>query len=184
MRTYKLILVGGGVRAGKSAFAVNRARELGTRRVYIATAEEIDEEMRERVMAHREERGKDFETVEEPIALCETLEKLRHKDVVVVDCLTIWLSNLLLQEEPPERILERVKALLAIVASAQFHVLFVTNEVGMGVVPETRLGRIFRDLCGRVHQSFSRCADEVYFAALGTIIRIKPDPVCAVPPMG
>ena len=128
-------------------------------------------------MAHRKERGEDFETVEEPIALCETLEKIRHKDVVVVDCLTIRLSNLLLREEPPERIMERVKALQAIVASAPFHVLFVTNEVGMGVVPETRLGRIFRDLCGRVHQSFSRCADEVYFAALGTIIRIKPDPV-------
>jgi len=99
---------------------------------------------------------------------------------VVVDCLTFWVSNLLLRGEWPGAILERAEAVRAFLAKRAFPVILVTNEVGMGVVPENALARAYRDACGQVHQVFSREADEVYFAAMGTMLRLKPGPVEAV----
>jgi len=176
----KLILIGGGVRAGKSAFALDLARGLGERRAFLATAEPGDEEMRQRIERHRRER-EGFETVEEPVELTAALERLRGRDVVVVDCLTLWITNLMERGEGEERILERADALLRFLEGRPFHAIFVTNEVGLGVVPAYPSARAFRDLCGGVHQRFSREAEEVYFAALGTVLRIKPGPWAASP---
>jgi len=162
-----LILIGGGVRSGKSAFALRRARALGTRRVYVATAEPLDDEMSARIGRHVRERGADFRTVE---------------DVVVIDCLTLWLSNLLLRGDAEEAILGRVGRLIETLRAKPFHAIVITNEVGMGVVPESAVGRAFRDLSGRAHQLLAARADEVYFGALGTLIRLKPAPLAAVPP--
>lgn len=177
----KIILIGGGVRSGKSAFALSLARGLGERRVFLATAEALDDEMRERIEAHRRDRGEDFETVEEPLDIPGAVRGLRDRDVAVVDCLTLWISNLLLREDSHARILEQVDALLAALGEGAMHAVLVTNEVGMGVVPPSASGRAFRDVCGAAHTRISRAADEVYLAVLGTVLRIKPSPL-TVPP--
>ena len=171
------VLIGGGVRCGKSAFALRRARELGTRRTFIATAQAHDADMAERIARHRAERGGEFTTIEAPFDLVETLEALAGADVVVVDCVTLWLSNLLLRDEGEERILARVDALAALHARRRRHTVLVTNEVGMSVVPPSVLGRRFRDLAGMAHQRLARSADELYFGLLGTILRLRPAPV-------
>ncbi|WP_437689859.1 bifunctional adenosylcobinamide kinase/adenosylcobinamide-phosphate guanylyltransferase [Sorangium sp. So ce176] len=177
----RIALVGGGVRSGKSAFALALGRSLGARRAFIATAEPFDDEMRARIAAHARERGDEFTTIEEPVALPERIASLCGVDVVVVDCLTLWLSNLLLRDETEGRELDRIEAriedLAAAVESATPHVVLVSNEVGMGVVPESRLGRAFRDLAGRAHQRLNRSASELYVAVMGAVLRLRPGPV-------
>ncbi|KYF72083.1 bifunctional adenosylcobinamide kinase/adenosylcobinamide-phosphate guanylyltransferase [Sorangium cellulosum] len=177
----RIALVGGGVRSGKSAFALALGRSLGARRAFIATAEPFDDEMRARIAAHARERGDEFTTIEEPVALPERIAALSSVDVVVVDCLTLWLSNLLLRDETEGRELDRIEAriedLAAAVESATPHVVLVSNEVGMGVVPESRLGRAFRDLAGRAHQRLNRSASELYVAVMGAVLRLRPGPV-------
>jgi len=173
----ELILVGGGARSGKSAFALALARSLGPRRAFVATAEARDGEMRERIARHREERGAEFSTVEEPLELARAVSALRGVDVAVIDCLTLWLSNLLLRGDPPAEIASRVERLLGALATAPFRSILVTNEVGMGVVPESALGRAFRDVAGRAHQVLAARADRLYLAALGTVLRIRPGPI-------
>jgi adenosylcobinamide kinase/adenosylcobinamide-phosphate guanylyltransferase len=173
---WRVVLIGGGVRSGKSRFALATAKRLGHRRVFIGTALPSDEEMRARIDAHVGERGSDFETVEAPHELTAALQRV-SADVVVVDCLTLWLSNLLLRDESPVRVLDAVDGLAQMIARRRFHTVVVTNEVGMGIVPESALGRAFRDLSGRAHQRLSRDADEIYFAMLGTMLRIRPGPV-------
>ncbi len=177
MREKRVILVGGGVRSGKSAFAVALARRLGERRVFVATARPYDDEMRERIARHRAERGEAFQGVEEPVALAAALRRVGPADVVVVDCLTLWLSNLLIDGLEPARVEERIEELAGVLAERRFHAVLVTNEVGMGVHPETALGRLFRDLAGRAHQRLARCADEIHFAVLGVVLRLRPGPV-------
>jgi adenosylcobinamide kinase/adenosylcobinamide-phosphate guanylyltransferase len=172
-----LILIGGGVRSGKSRFAVAYARRLGPRRVFVATAQAFDEEMQARIDRHRAERAQEFATVEEPLALPEALGRCAADDVVVIDCLTLWLSNLLCTPRAPEEILRRVDDLVGVAVARAAPTLVVTNEVGMGIVPETPLGRAFRDLAGTAHQRLAAAADEIYAALLGTILRLHPAPL-------
>lgn len=169
--------MGGGVRSGKSTFALARARSLGTRRAFIATAQAFDDEMRDRIARHRDERGSEFRTIEAPLEVAEAVSTLADIDVVVIDCLTLWLSNLLMRELATEQILARADALVAELARRRFHAIVVTNEVGMGIVPETPLGRAFRDLAGMIHQRVAREADEIDVAILGTVLRLKPAPI-------
>jgi adenosylcobinamide kinase/adenosylcobinamide-phosphate guanylyltransferase len=178
MTRAKLIVVGGGVRSGKSAFALQLARGLGERRAFIATAQAFDAEMRDRIDRHVEERGREFETYEEPRELAALLGRI-EADVVVVDCLTLWLSNLLLVEPQPRGvdIESEIERFADALAGRRSHVILVTNEVGMGVVPESALGRLFRDLAGRAHQRVCAGADEIYFAALGCMLRLRPEPI-------
>ena len=170
-----LILVGGGARSGKSAFALDRARRAGRRRVYVATAEPGDDEMRERIARHRAERGDDLETIEEPLDLAAALRRSAAADVVVVDCLTLWLANLLVRGDAPEEVLARLDEALA--APRAPCAIVVTNEVGMGIVPDSPLGRAFRDLAGRAHQRLAAAADEIHVAILGTVLRVRPQPI-------
>jgi adenosylcobinamide kinase / adenosylcobinamide-phosphate guanylyltransferase len=172
-----IALVGGAVRSGKSAFALAHAQRLGERRAFVATAEPLDDEMSARVARHRAERGTGFATVEEPRDLPGALARLEGFDVVVVDCLTLWLSNLLVGGVGPGPIDEQVEALAAVLARRRFRAVLVTNEVGMGIVPETPLGRAFRDLAGKTHQRLAAIADEIYLAALGVVLRVHPAPV-------
>jgi adenosylcobinamide kinase/adenosylcobinamide-phosphate guanylyltransferase len=176
----RLILVGGGVRSGKSAFALVRARELGDSRAFIATGEALDDEMRMRVARHREERGKDFRTIEAPRAVLEAVQGIREEQVVVIDCLTLWLTNLLLGDLDEFAIAERVDELASVLEQRRLSAIVVTNEVGLGIVPENALARRFRDVVGRAHQRLGRVADEVYFAAMGQLLRLKPSPVVTV----
>jgi len=179
--TGRVIVVGGGVRSGKSAFALARARQLGPRRGFIATAQAFDAEMTARIADHQRTRGADFETFEEPVALPERLAMIRDLDVVVVDCLTLWLSNLLLRGESAAQIATRVDELARIALTRPFHTILVTNEVGMGIVPESALGRLFRDVAGFAHQRLAAVATELYLAALGVVIRLRPGPVALEP---
>jgi adenosylcobinamide kinase/adenosylcobinamide-phosphate guanylyltransferase len=172
-----LVLVGGGVRSGKSAFALARAEVLGARRVFVATGEALDGEMEARITRHRAERGRRFATVEAPVELAAALGDIDDADVVVVDCLTLWLSNLLVRDEPAARVLARIDELAAVLVRRRFHAVLVTNEVGMGVVPPSPLGRAFRDLAGVAHQRLAACADELHLAILGTVVRLRPAPI-------
>jgi adenosylcobinamide kinase/adenosylcobinamide-phosphate guanylyltransferase len=176
----RLVLVGGGVRSGKSAFALRRARELGGRRAFVATAQGLDEEMAARIARHREERGADFTTVEAPVELPATVERLGQEggvDVAVIDCLTLWLSNLLVAGAGAADAAAAVERLAGVLAARRLHVVLVTNEVGMGVIPESALGRTFRDVTGRAHQRLAAIADEIHFAALGMMLRLHPAPL-------
>lgn len=174
----RTVLIGGGVRSGKSAFALARARELGQRRAFIATAEPYDDEMRERAARHRRERGDEFSTLEAPRLLCEALcDAGGAADVVVVDCLTLWLSNLLLDGLERDAIRLRIDELCATLRRSRAHVIMVSNEVGLGVVPESRLGRVFRDLSGEAHQTLGSQVDELYFAMMGQLVRLRPAPL-------
>jgi len=176
------ILIGGGARSGKSSFALAHARRIGTRRVFVATAEALDEEMRLRVAAHRSDRGDDFRTIEEPVALPHALASIVDADVVVVDCLTLWLSNLLVRGATGDDALVSAAELARVMAAAPFATVVVTNEVGMGIVPENALARAFRDVAGAVHQRLARDAHEVYVAVVGTVLRVRPGPVEMVAP--
>ena len=172
-----LALIGGGARSGKSSFALQLARSLGGRRAFIATAEASDEEMRERIAAHARTRGDDFATFEEPLALAERIDTLSDFDVVVIDCLTLWLSNLLIGGAGEEHVLKEVDGLVAAIERSPNRIVVVTNEVGMGLVPDTPLGRVFRDVTGRAHQRLSAVAAEIYLAVLGVVLRVKPGPL-------
>ncbi|MGB8930461.1 MAG: bifunctional adenosylcobinamide kinase/adenosylcobinamide-phosphate guanylyltransferase [Anaeromyxobacteraceae bacterium] len=183
MTAFRLALVGGGVRSGKSAFALALARTLGPRRVFVATAQAWDAEMAARIAAHRAERATGFETIEEPFDPLAALARAQGADVVLLDCLTLWLSNLLVRGETEGAIHEKVVALADALRAAPCAAIVVTNEVGMGIVPESPLGRTFRDVAGRAHQAFASRADRVYFAMLGTILRLAPGPVAVeLPP--
>ncbi len=179
-----LVLIGGGVRCGKSRFALTRARALGERRVFVATAEALDDEMGERVAAHARERGADFLTREAPRELCDALQRIAHDDrpdVVVIDCITLWLSNLLLAGGTVDELVAQTERLVRELAHAPFHTVLVTNEVGMGVVPESALGRRFRDASGAAHQRLAAASDEIYFGVLGSLLRLRPDPITLAP---
>ena len=178
----RVILVGGGARSGKSRFALEYARKLGERRLFVATAEALDAEMRERIRRHQDERGADFATSEEPLELVRLLGQVQNVDVVVVDCLTLWLSNLLMRDNSVERIEDQVAALVTALKARRQHVVLVSNEVGLGLVPESAVGRIFRDIVGRTHQRLAAEADEIYFAAMGLVVRLVPEPVKAFRP--
>lgn len=178
--TSGLTLIGGGVRSGKSRFALARATTLGPRRCFIATAEAGDDEMRTRIVSHQRERDDRFDTIEEPLDLVSRLETLREYDVIVVDCLTLWLSNRLLHDEAESVVRRHVDALAHELAGAHARVIVVSNEVGMGVVPPSALGRAFRDLSGYAHQHLASIADEVLFAAMGVVLELVPGPVRVV----
>lgn len=178
----KVILVGGGARSGKSAHALALARSLGPRRAFVATARRYDDDLSARIDRHVAERGPDFATVEEPIALPARLAGLGSTDVALIDCLTLWISNLLVDGAEDGAVEERVNALCQVLVAPPCHLVLVTNEVGMGVHPESALGRRFRDLAGRAHQRVAAVADEVHLAVMGVVLRLSPGPVVALGP--
>jgi len=134
--------------------------------------------MRARIARHRAERaGEGFDTLEEPLALPEAIANAGGHDVVLVDCLTLWLSNLLVRGAGESALGARLDALAAAIAGRRAHVVLVSNEVGLGVVPESPLGRAFRDLAGTAHQRLAGLADELHLAAMGVVVRLRPPPV-------
>jgi adenosylcobinamide kinase/adenosylcobinamide-phosphate guanylyltransferase len=169
-----LHLVLGGARSGKSAFtlasAEAEAARTGGRRVMIATAQAFDAEMAERIARHREERGGAWTTIEAPVDLSAALTGLDGGDVVVVDCLTLWLSNLMLADRdiPPA-----AADLLAAVDRFEGALWLVSNEVGFGIVPDNALARRFRDEAGRLHQALAQAADAVTLVVAGLTLRLK-----------
>ncbi|MEK3725071.1 bifunctional adenosylcobinamide kinase/adenosylcobinamide-phosphate guanylyltransferase [Paenibacillus sp. FSL H8-0034] len=185
-----LVLVTGGARSGKSSFAEAYTAKLGDRGLYIATAQAYDDEMKARIGLHRlqrEETGFEWTTLEEPLLLSEALQSFNNKKdiketdkaVILVDCLTLWLSNWLLKVEhmPDMEQLLRAKldALVAVcqsVASQGKHLILVTNEVGYGLVPEYKLGRQFRDLSGTMNRLLANAADQVFLVTSGIPVEL------------
>jgi adenosylcobinamide kinase/adenosylcobinamide-phosphate guanylyltransferase len=178
----RLIVVGGGARSGKSRFALARAESLGRRRAFVATAEALDGEMADRIRRHRQDRGPGFETIEEPLELAAALERAyQTADVVVVDCLTFWVSNLLMGGASPPDLAAAFDRLVAVLQRRPIAVILVSNEVGMGLVPETPLGRGFRDAVGVLHQRLAAEADELYVGVMGQLLRLRPAPLALEP---
>ena len=165
------VLVLGGARSGKSAFAEKLALESGLELVYIATAEPGDAEMAERIAHHRARRGAAWRVVEAPQALEAALvEQCGEGKAVLVDCLTLWLSNLML---PGADVKARGRGLREASRRLPGLKIFVSNEVGLGLVPETPLGRNFRDVQGRLNQAMAEAADRVIFVAAGLPLHLK-----------
>lgn len=163
-----IVLIGGGSRSGKSRYALDDARRHGERLAFLATAQAFDAEMEERIAAHRRERDASFVTIEEPLELARALGEHREFDAIVVDCLTLWISNLMLagREVPVDDLIGAGRATPA-------RVVLVTNEVGCGIVPENALARRFRDVAGWVNQRIAAEADEVYWMAFGIPLKVK-----------
>jgi adenosylcobinamide kinase/adenosylcobinamide-phosphate guanylyltransferase len=203
---FQLILIGGGVRSGKSRFALELAEGLGRSRTFIATAEGLDDEMATRIARHRGERPASFTTIEEPVALPECLRHvwlapgaapaasepggaggpglapvpalaLAPPDVLVVDCLTLWVSNLLVRGDSEVAVTARIRELVEVLRARRSHVILVSNEVGMGLVPETAIGRAFRDLLGHLHQLLAAEADQIFLGVMGLLLRVSPPPI-------
>jgi adenosylcobinamide kinase/adenosylcobinamide-phosphate guanylyltransferase len=173
--TKQIILVTGGARSGKSRYAEARAAALGRRRLYVATAEAKDEEMERRISAHRARRGNAWHTVEEPLKVTEALlSRNGQVDCALVDCLTLWLSNLLLAGGVSD-VEKKVKELVELLPRLNFHMILVTNEVGSGIVPENPVAREFRDLAGSANQQFAAVADEVVLTVAGVPLIVKKD---------
>jgi adenosylcobinamide kinase/adenosylcobinamide-phosphate guanylyltransferase len=172
--TERLNLVLGGARSGKSSFSLELAGKKGKEKFYLATAEAHDEEMKKRIEHHREKRAGSWKTIEEPLDITNVLKKLRSRcDVVVIDCMTLWLSNLLHQGYDDETIAIKTKELLDTIKGNDYLVIAVSNEVGMGIVPDNRLARDFRDFAGRLNQEMAGAADEVYFLISSIPQKIK-----------
>jgi adenosylcobinamide kinase/adenosylcobinamide-phosphate guanylyltransferase len=169
-----LTLVSGGARSGKSSLAVQWALERYERRAFIATATACDEEMHCRIQRHREERGDQFHTIEEPLHLARALSLTPPEtEVVVVDCLTVWLGNLLLSEGIQQDNHSEIDAFVDLLRRPPCDLLIVTNEVGMGLVPMTEMGRLYRDVAGRTNQRVAALADNVVFMVSGLPLYIK-----------
>jgi adenosylcobinamide kinase / adenosylcobinamide-phosphate guanylyltransferase len=171
----KVILVTGGARSGKSRFAERLAEQYPAVRGYLATGQPGDEEMAERIARHRGRRGSDWETVEEPLALPDALQAADGCfTVMLVDCVTLWLSNLLFEtHEGAAGVLPQVEKLTQIFADLTTPLIIVTNEVGMGIVPEHHLARTFRDLAGEANEMIAARADEVYVCISGLPLKLK-----------
>jgi adenosylcobinamide kinase/adenosylcobinamide-phosphate guanylyltransferase len=176
----------GGARSGKSSFALNLANNYtfakeGVRggdivshtpkRAYIATAQALDDEMKERIEKHKKERPEEWMTFEEPLNIPALIKDLQDKyDVILLDCLTLWLSNLLFSNRAVE---EDIKYFCSSLVTCHSSLFIVSNEVGMGIVPDNELSRRFRDLAGYLNQNVAEIADEAYLVTAGIPIKIK-----------
>ncbi|MBA3009563.1 MAG: bifunctional adenosylcobinamide kinase/adenosylcobinamide-phosphate guanylyltransferase [Proteobacteria bacterium] len=174
-----ITLVIGGCRSGKSSFALEEANQIkqgqARGKIFLATSVPTDPEMDKRVRKHREERGEDWLTIEEPVMIHKAIEQVsKTADVILVDCLTLWTSNLLFAEYDEERIMEAVGLLTAALEQSFCPVFLVSNEVGYGIVPDNFLARQFRDLAGLVNQKIAAKADRVFLTVAGIALPIKP----------
>ena len=166
------VLVLGGARSGKTGFAERLAMRAGEAPLYLATAQALDGEMLERVRLHQQQRHGRFSTLEEPIALSTALKAAaKTHDVILVDCLTLWITNLLVAGANVADAVDGLAAMLPEIDTAR--VILVSNEVGLGIVPDNAMARMFRDLAGSAHQRLAEICDEVHFVVAGLPMTLK-----------
>ena len=175
--TKELILILGGARSGKSALAERLASQR-ERVLFVATAEALDDDMERRIAAHRSQRPSAWRTLEEPLDPASAIhETTDGYEICLLDCLTLWVSNLLLEMEGDpnveREILEKVERLLEVYERSSATWIVVSNEVGLGIVPPTPLGRLYRDALGRVNQAVAARADRVYLTVAGLALNVK-----------
>ena len=168
------ILVIGGCRSGKSSHALHLAEQIPGQKIFIATCMPQDKEMKQRVLRHQQQRSSAWETLEVPFFLPEAI----HKDgteghVILVDCLTLWINNLILDDDKPENIDSHIQKLTQSIEKAECPVILVSNEVGTGIVPENKLARLFRDITGFANQKVAACVDSVIWMVAGIPVKIK-----------
>jgi adenosylcobinamide kinase/adenosylcobinamide-phosphate guanylyltransferase len=170
----RIILITGGCRSGKSRFALDYANRRFSKKIYLATAEVLDEEMGLRVENHKRARGPEWQTVEEPLGIVEKIVAYGDKaEAILLDCLTLWLTNLLLKWDDDSKIMNEVERLAEALKQVRATLIVVTNEVGMGIVPDNPLGRRFRDLSGMTNQTIAQAADTVVFMVSGLPLFLK-----------
>jgi adenosylcobinamide kinase / adenosylcobinamide-phosphate guanylyltransferase len=163
-----MMLILGGARSGKSSFAVREAESVCASPVMIATAEALDSEMADRIARHQNERGAQWKTIESPLDIAEAIGQEKSKNLIVIDCLTLWLSNLMHAGRNP------VEASDALLMSLRLRdSILIANEVGLGIVPDNALARAFRDEAGRMNQKMASAADTVIFVAAGLPMYLK-----------
>lgn len=171
VKSGQIMLVLGGARSGKSSYAQAVAEQTTGDLIYIATAQAFDAEMTDRIARHRSDRGPRWQTVESPLSLTDAITEHQNAGkTILVDCLTLWLSNLILGEHD---IPAALSALTTILQSAPANIILVSNEVGQGIVPDNALARRFRDEAGWLNQAVARIADEVWFVTAGLPQKLK-----------
>jgi len=169
----KITLILGGARSGKSTCALNLAGKK-KKVAFIATGQGLDREMRERILKHQQARPKNWKTFEEPKNLSALVSGMGDNfDCIIIDCLTLLVANLILAKNKEKAILEKFKVLLSQLRRKKAKVILVANEVGLGIVPVSKLGREFRDIAGRINQLAAKESGEVYFINAGIPLKIK-----------
>ncbi len=172
----KLVFITGGARSGKSSFVLKEASKINGKKAFIATAEALDKEMRQRIENHKRQRGNDWVTYEEPLRIVGTIKEIESKySVIIIDCLTLWLSNLI---HANSNIYQEIENLVNVIKNSPLitrhsSLFIVSNEVGMGIVPENEMARRFRDIAGILNQKVAEISDEVYVFVAGIPLKIK-----------
>ncbi len=171
----RVVFITGGARSGKSNHALALADD-ARHKAFIATAEPFDHEMQDRIEQHQQQRGNNFKTIEEPIDIAGAFSALDEQtDLVVVDCLTVWLGNLMHRYNAESKTSPKIAAFLQALKTPPCDIVVVSNELGMGIVPENDMARLFRDLSGTVNQQVAAIADEVIFMVSGIPLTVKKD---------
>jgi adenosylcobinamide kinase/adenosylcobinamide-phosphate guanylyltransferase len=170
----KLIFITGGCRSGKSQYALDYANRHFSKKIYLATCEALDDEMIQRVETHKRLRGPEWLTIEEPVEIIDRIKQYSdNAGVILLDCLTLWLSNLLLRGNNNLKMMEAIEGLIHSLRERRISVIIVSNEVGMGIVPADPLSRRFRDLSGMTNQKIAEVADTVIFMVSGMPVFLK-----------
>ena len=168
----KRVLILGGARSGKSSYALARASAIDGKKAFVATAEALDDEMSARIARHKTERAPDWNTFEEPLELPDLISRIAlEHDVILIDCLTLWVSNIMMRPLAFDSYENRL--LKALSNEATSDLFIVSNEVGLGLVPDTPVGRQYRDNLGRLNAGVAALATDVYFMAAGIPMKIK-----------
>lgn len=170
-----IILITGGARSGKSNFAVKLASQSKGKVAFIATAVAEDDEMKRRITLHKKSRPQEWTTVEEPLNLSKAIESVYDHDVIIIDCITLYLNNLISNDGTIDDEFMLLKIKKMIESAKRFHgtIIIISNELGMGIVPENRLAREFRDVAGKANQMIAESADKVYVCFSGIPVQIK-----------
>jgi len=173
MNSPKILLVTGGSRSGKTAHAEKRAMQFKNR-IYLATAEPIDDEMKDRIARHQSDRGDNFQTLEEPVDLVGALKNIpKNTDVVLIDCMTVWLGNLMHKNGVQKEPYAEVRKFLQTLENPPCNIVIVTNELGSGIIPPDAMTRTYRDHAGWLNQDIAKIADEVLLVACGLPLTLK-----------
>ena len=169
-----MIFITGGCRSGKSRYALDYANQHFSKKLYLATCEALDEEMAQRIEHHKKMRGPEWQTVEEPLEIVNKIRQYENEvDVILLDCITLWLSNLLMWRRDDPEIMDEVSRLIDTVKQIPVSLIIVSNEVGMGIVPADPLSRRFRDLSGMANQKIVGVAETVIFMVSGIPFFLK-----------
>ncbi|HQP91366.1 MAG TPA: bifunctional adenosylcobinamide kinase/adenosylcobinamide-phosphate guanylyltransferase [Candidatus Omnitrophota bacterium] len=170
----RIIYIFGGAKSGKSTMALSLAKEIKGAVAFIATAEAKDREMKKRIMAHKASRPKNWLTLEEPIDIDRALSKIDPQTrTVIVDCITLWITNLMMRKKNQRYIEDKTRTVIDICKKIRARCIFISNEVGSGIVPSNKLSREFRDIAGRINQMIADASSEAYFMVSGLPMRIK-----------